>query len=69
MGIYFLVKTVHILSATILFSTSIGIAFFMFRSYFSENVNEKHYAAKTTVLADGLFTFPAAIIQPISGDG
>lgn len=64
---YFYIKTLHILSATILFGTGIGIAFFMFRSAFSQNTHEKFYAARTTVLADYFFTFPAAIIQPLSG--
>jgi uncharacterized membrane protein len=69
---YSLIKTVHIISATILFGTGLGIAFlvlrkFMFRSRFTKHLNEKLYAAKTTVLADHFFTFPAAIIQPLKG--
>lgn len=64
---YFVIKTLHILSSTILFGTGIGIAFFMFRSYFTDNINEKFYAAKNTVLADYIFTFPAVIIQPLTG--
>jgi uncharacterized membrane protein len=67
MEFYSLIKTVHIISATILFGTGLGIAFFMLRSLFTDNVNEKLYAAKTTVLADYFFTFPAAIIQPLTG--
>ena len=50
-----------------MFGTGIGIAFFMFRSMFTDNMHEKFYAAKNTVLADYLFTFPAVIIQPLSG--
>lgn len=67
MDAYFLVKTAHIISSTILFGTGIGIAFFMFRSHFTANVHEKLYAVKNTVLADYLFTFPAVIIQPFTG--
>jgi len=67
MDFYTLVKTLHILSSTILFGTGIGIAFFMFRSWFTHSTQEKLYAAKNTVLADYLFTFPAVIIQPLSG--
>lgn len=62
-----IIKTIHILSSTILFGTGIGIAFFMFRSYFTDNIHEKFYAARNTVLADYLFTFPAVIVQPLSG--
>ena len=67
MDIYLITKTIHILSSTILFGTGIGIAFFMFRSMFTNNMHEKFYVAKNTVLADYLFTFPAVIIQPLSG--
>lgn len=67
MSLYIIIKTLHILSATILFGTGIGIAFFMFRSYFTDNLHEKFYAARNTVMADYLFTFPAAILQPLTG--
>ncbi len=67
MDLYLTIKTLHILSSTILFGTGIGIAFFMFRSYFTDNIREKMYASKNTVLADYLFTLPAVIIQPLSG--
>lgn len=67
MDLYTIVKTLHIISSTILFGTGIGIAFFMFRSYFTESIHEKLYAARNTVLADYLFTFPAVVIQPLSG--
>lgn len=67
MDLYIAVKTLHILSSAILFGTGIGIAFFMFRSCFTNNIHEKLYAARNTVVADYLFTFPAAVIQPVSG--
>lgn len=64
---YTLIKTAHILSATILFGTGMGIAFFMFRSHFTDDLAEKYFAARTTVLADWCFTLPAVIIQPVTG--
>ena len=67
MDIYLIVKTLHILSSTILFGTGIGIAFFMLRSYFTNDIHEKLYAARNTVLADYIFTFPAVIVQPVTG--
>ncbi|MEJ2443092.1 MAG: DUF2269 domain-containing protein [Exilibacterium sp.] len=67
MDLYTTIKTFHIISSTILFGTGIGIAFFMFRSWFTDSIQEKLYAAENTVLADYLFTFPAVIIQPVSG--
>lgn len=67
MDLYTSIKILHILSSTILFGTGMGIAFFMFRSWFTDDLQEKLYAARNTVLADYLFTFPAVIIQPLSG--
>ncbi len=67
MNLYLAVKTLHIISATILFGTGLGIAFFMFRSLFTESLPEKFYAVRTTVLADYLFTAPAVVIQPATG--
>jgi uncharacterized membrane protein len=67
MDFYLTIKTLHILSSTILFGTGIGIAFFMVRSYFTDSLQEKLYASRNTVLADYLFTLPAVIVQPLSG--
>lgn len=39
----------------------------MLRSRFTDNVHEKLYAARNTVLADTVFTLPAVIIQPATG--
>ncbi len=67
MDVYSFIKTLHIISSAVLFGTGIGIAFFMLRSYFTESLPEKLYAANNTVLADYLFTLPAVIIQPATG--
>jgi uncharacterized membrane protein len=67
MSAYFIIKTIHIVSATILFGTGLGIAFFMFRSWFTRDLHEKFFALRTTVLADYLFTAPAAVLQPVTG--
>ncbi len=64
---YFFVKTIHIITSTILFGTGIGIAFFMLWANKTGDLAAKVYAAKTTVLADFIFTTPSVIIQPISG--
>ena len=37
MSVYLWIKLVHILSATILFGTGLGTAFFMFKAYLSKN--------------------------------
>jgi uncharacterized membrane protein len=67
MDLYSIIKTIHIISSTILFGTGLGTAFFFFRSHFTDNLHEKFYAARTTVLADYLFTAPAVILQPLTG--
>ncbi len=67
MDAYQVVKTLHIISATVLFGTGIGIAFFMFRSHFAADLEAKLFATRTTVVADYLFTAPAAILQPATG--
>jgi uncharacterized membrane protein len=67
MNAYLLIKTIHILTATILFGTGLGIAFFTFRSRFTDRVQEKFFAIRTTVLADCIFIAPAAVLQPATG--
>ena len=64
---YPIVKTIHIISSTILFGTGIGIAFFMWWANKTGDLPAKIFAARTTVIADLIFTTPAVIVQPISG--
>lgn len=67
MSWYLLVKWLHILSATILFGTGIGIAFFKWINDRGGEVRAIRLSAEKTVLADWLFTTPAVIVQPLSG--
>ena len=64
---YLVVKTAHILSASVLFGTGMGIAFFMWRSRASENPHTRVFATRYTVVADYVFTLPAVIVQPLTG--
>lgn len=64
---YSIVKMLHIVSASVLFGTGLGIAFFMFMAQRQSDFTIKVYAAKLTVIADTYFTFPAALFQPLSG--
>ena len=66
-ALYMLYKTIHILSATVLFGTGLGTAFHMWRADRTGDVRVIAAAARQTVLADWLFTMPAVIIQPVSG--
>jgi uncharacterized membrane protein len=67
MMLYEIVKTVHILSAAILFGTGLGTAWFMWRADRSGDAASIVATARNVVLADWLFTTPAIILQPLSG--
>jgi len=64
---YVLVKTLHILSATLLFGTGLGSAFYMWRADRSGDTAAIAFAARNVVTADWLFTLPAIVFQPLSG--
>lgn len=64
---YLTVKAVHILSATILFGTGLGIAFFCWLGTGSNDDRAALFAARTTVIADLIFTLTAGIAQPLTG--
>lgn len=67
MELYLLVKLIHILSATILFGTGAGIAFFMWQADRSGNITVMARVARHVVRADLWFTTPAVVIQPLTG--
>lgn len=67
MSCYLLIKWLHIVSATILFGTGIGIAFFKWSTDRGGDVRAIRLSCEKTVLADWLFTTPAVIVQPLSG--
>lgn len=64
---YLIAKWLHILSSTILFGTGIGTAFQMVWAMRTHRVETIHSVASGVVIADGLFTTPAGIIQPLTG--
>ncbi len=64
---YPIYKIIHIISSTVLFGTGLGTAFFMWWGNKTGDLKVKYFVAKTTVLADFIFTTPAVIIQPITG--
>ncbi len=65
--LYLTLKTIHILSATILFGTGIGSAYYMLRAYLNGNINNIALTSKHVVAADWLFTTTSGIIQPVTG--
>ncbi|MGD9591639.1 MAG: DUF2269 family protein [Candidatus Berkiella sp.] len=64
---YLILKYIHILSATVLFGTGLGTAFFMWMAYFSKDISTLTNTTKHVILADWFFTTPSVIIQPITG--
>lgn len=67
MNTYLVLKWLHILSATVLFGTGVGIAFFKWMVDRSGDVRAIRLINERTVLADWLFTTPAVILQPVTG--
>lgn len=65
--LYFWLKFIHILSATLIFGTGLGSAFYMYRAHMSRNNEAIAFASRNVVLADWLFTTPTVVIQPITG--
>ena len=67
MNLYIWVKLVHILSATVLFGTGAGTAFFMLKAYLSRNDQAMKVTTNSVVMADWLFTTPAVVLQLVTG--
>jgi uncharacterized membrane protein len=64
---YLWIKLLHILSATVLFGTGMGTAFFMLKAYRSMNDDAMAVTTRNVVLADWLFTTPAVVVQISTG--
>jgi uncharacterized membrane protein len=64
-------KTVHILSAAIIFGTGLGIAFFSWFGYRgamrSRDIGALRSVLRLTVIADACLTAPAIAVQAVSG--
>lgn len=67
MNLYLWIKLVHILSATVLFGTGMGTAFFMLKAYLSQNEQAMRITTNTVVMADWIFTTPAVVVQLVTG--
>lgn len=67
MNLHLWVKLVHVLSATVLFGTGMGTAFFMLKAYLSRNEQAMKVTTNSVVVADWLFTTPAVVLQLATG--
>ena len=64
---YLVIKYLHIISATLLFGTGLGSAFYKWRTDRSGDLAAIAVTNKNVVLADWLFTTPTVILQPLTG--
>jgi len=64
---YLAIKWLHILSATLMFGTGFGTAFYMFFTNRTRNVPAIAVVTRLVARADWWFTTPSIIIQPLSG--
>ena len=64
---YSTLKLIHILSATLLFGTGLGSAFYKWMADRSKNLQAMAHTNEIVVMADWLFTTPTVIIQPVTG--
>jgi uncharacterized membrane protein len=65
--VIFAIKFVHVLGASVLFGTGLGIAFFMLMANRSGHAGVIALVARYVVIADFIFTATAAVLQPVSG--
>lgn len=64
---YLILKIVHVISATVLFGTGLGTAFFKWIVDRSGNLAAIRVVSERVVLADWLFTSPAVVVQAATG--
>lgn len=65
--LYFVLKYLHVIGATVLLGTGAGIAFFMLLAHRTGNAATIAAVARIVVIADFVFTTTAVIAQPITG--
>lgn len=64
---YLIIKWLHIISATILFGTGLGSAFYKLITDRNKNIFAIAMTNRIIVLADWIFTTPTIFIQPLTG--
>src|SRR5215204_3436381 len=65
--LYFVLKYVHVIGASVLLGTGAGIAFFMLVAHLGGKPVVIAGVARIVVIADFIFTATAVVIQPITG--
>lgn len=67
MNDYLLVKTLHIISATFLFGTGVGSAFYMLVTTLGRDPRVVAAVTRWVVIGDWLFTATTVVLQPLTG--
>lgn len=62
-----LIRFAHIIGATVLFGTGMGIAFFMLMAHRTGEARTIADTAAAVVIADTVFTATAVVAQPVTG--
>jgi uncharacterized membrane protein len=65
--LYFVLKYLHVLGATVLLGTGAGIAFFMLLAHRTGDAATVAAVARMVVVADFVFTASAVVVQPVTG--
>lgn len=65
--VYYILKYLHIIGASVLLGTGSGIAFFMLLAHLGGNTTVIAGVARIVVVADFLFTATAVVAQPLTG--
>jgi uncharacterized membrane protein len=65
--LYFVLKYLHVIGASVLLGTGAGIAFFMLVAHLTGRAATIAAVARIVVLADFVFTATAVVAQPITG--
>lgn len=65
--LYFTLKYLHIIGASVLLGTGAGIAFFMLLAHRTGEARTVAAVARMVVVADFLFTATAVVLQPVTG--
>ena len=64
---YLIVKWLHVLSATVLFGTGVGSAYYLLFTSLTRDPRSVASVARLVVIADWVFTTTTAIVQPVTG--
>ncbi|MDJ0512592.1 MAG: DUF2269 domain-containing protein [Methyloceanibacter sp.] len=64
---YLVLKYLHVIGASVLLGTGVGIAFFMLMAHRSKDPAMIAGVARIVVIADVVFTATAVVLQPVTG--